>query len=123
MNLFHALILGLIQGLTEFIPVSSTAHLLIGQQLLGIPVSDAMFSFLVIVQLGTIVSLICFYWKDLWHILRATLGSIPSLVKSFSGKKDSTSLQPEARLGWYILIATIPALLAGYLLKNIIEVL
>ena len=60
MNLFHAILLGIIQGLTEFIPVSSTAHLLIGQQLLGIPVDNAMFSFLVIVQLGTLVSLFIF---------------------------------------------------------------
>ena len=53
MTFFQAFLLGIIQGLTEFIPVSSTAHLLILQQLLGIPSSDAMFSFLVIVQLGT----------------------------------------------------------------------
>ncbi|MFZ5820698.1 MAG: undecaprenyl-diphosphate phosphatase, partial [Chloroflexota bacterium] len=57
MTLFHSFLLGLIQGLTEFIPVSSTAHLLIGQRLLGLPADDAMFSFLVIVQLGTLVSL------------------------------------------------------------------
>ncbi len=68
MTIFQAFLLGIIQGLTEFIPVSSTAHLLILQQLLGIPSSDAMFSFLVIVQLGTIVSLIVFFWKDLLAI-------------------------------------------------------
>ena len=55
-NLFEAFILGIIQGLTEFIPVSSTAHLLIGQTILGLPADDAMFSFLVLVQIGTIVS-------------------------------------------------------------------
>ncbi|MGZ9167221.1 MAG: undecaprenyl-diphosphatase UppP [Anaerolineales bacterium] len=116
MNFVHAIILGIIQGLTEFIPVSSTAHLLIGQQLLGIPVDDAMFSFLVIVQLGTIVSLLAFYWKDLLSIARA-------VISDFRGLRDFSSLKPEAKLGWYIIIATIPALLAGYLLKDTVEAL
>ena len=109
MNFFHAFLLGIIQGLTEFIPVSSTAHLLIGQKLLGIPADDAMFSFLVIVQLGTIVSLIVFYWRDLLGLIRA-----------FFAVPFSTQ---ENKLAWYIIIATVPALLAGYLLKDAIETL
>jgi undecaprenyl-diphosphatase len=109
MNLFQAFLLGIVQGLTEFIPVSSTAHLLIGQWLFGIPSSDAMFSFLVIVQLGTILSLIIYFWKGLLE-----------LVKAFFARPFST---PDNRLGWYIIIATIPALLAGYLLKSAVETL
>lgn len=109
MNLLHALILGIIQGLTEFIPVSSTAHLLIGQQLLGIPADDAMFSFLVIVQLGTLISLFAFYWQDLLRIAKATL--------------DIRRSTPERNLGIYIIVATIPALIAGYLLKDAVEAL
>jgi undecaprenyl-diphosphatase len=62
MTLLHAFLLGIIQGLTEFIPVSSTAHLLIGQRLLGLPFDNAMFSFLVIVQLGTLISLFVFFF-------------------------------------------------------------
>src|SRR6185295_11283138 len=102
-------LLGIIQGLTEFIPVSSTAHLLIAQRLLGLPADDAMFSFLVIVQLGTLVSLFAFYWKDLISIAKATL--------------DFRRSTPERNLGLYIILATIPALLAGYLLKDAVEVL
>ena len=109
MTLIHAFLLGIIQGLTEFIPVSSTAHLLIGQKLFGLPADDAMFSFLVIVQLGTLVSLFAFYWRDLLSIVRATL--------SF---RHST---PERNLGIYIIVATIPALVAGYLLKDAVETL
>jgi undecaprenyl-diphosphatase len=109
LNLLHALILGIIQGLTEFIPVSSTAHLLIGQQLLGIPADDAMFSFLVIVQLGTLISLFAFYWQDLLRIAKATL--------------DIRRSTPERNLGIYIIVATIPALIAGYLLKDAVEAL
>ncbi|HMD79728.1 MAG TPA: undecaprenyl-diphosphatase UppP [Anaerolineales bacterium] len=107
MNFLHALILGIIQGLTEFIPVSSTAHLLIGQQLFGIPADDAMFSFLVIVQLGTLISLFAFYWKDLLGIAQATL--------------DFRRSTPERNLGIYIIVATIPALIAGYLLRDAVE--
>jgi undecaprenyl-diphosphatase len=107
MTALQAFLLGIIQGLTEFIPVSSTAHLLISQSILNIPADDAMFSFLVIVQLGTIVSLFAFYWKDLISILKATLNF-----------KQAT---PERDLGIYIVVATIPALIAGYLLKDAIE--
>jgi len=109
MTLLQSFLLGIIQGLTEFIPVSSTAHLLITQKLLNIPADDAMFSFLVIVQLGTIVSLFAFYWKDLISIVRATL--------------DFRRSTPERNLGIYIIVATVPALLAGYLLKDAVEAL
>ena len=89
--------------------MSSTAHLLIAQELFKIPADDAMFSFLVIVQLGTIVSLIVFYWRDLLH-----------LVQAFLAKPFSTQ---ENRFAWYIIFATIPALLAGYLLKDAVKTL
>lgn len=109
MTYLHAFLLGIIQGLTEFIPVSSTAHLLISQTILGIPANDATFSFLVILQLGTLVSLFAFYWKDLISIARATL--------------DFRRATPERNLGIYIIVATIPALIAGYLLSDAVEAL
>ena len=109
MTFTHAFLLGIIQGLTEFIPISSTAHLLISQSIFNLPADDAMFSFLVIVQLGTLVSLLAFYWKDLLAIIKATL--------------DFRRPTPERNLGIYIIIATIPALLAGYLLKDAVEAL
>jgi undecaprenyl-diphosphatase len=116
MSLLQALFLGIIQGLTEFIPVSSTAHLLIGQTILGLPADDAMFSFLVLVQIGTIVSLLVYYWNDLISILIETL-------KNLGGLRNFKTLPDNAKLGWYILIATVPALLAGYLLKDAVEAL
>lgn len=114
MNPFRAIILGIVQGLTEFLPVSSTAHLLIGQKLFGIPSDDATFSFLVIIQLGTILSLIIFFRKDLWSILYSTIANL-------KGLKDFKTLPFNARLGWYIMLATIPALIIGMLFKGIIK--
>ena len=116
MTLFHAFLLGIIQGLTEFIPVSSTAHLLIGQKFLGLPANDAMFSFLVLVQIGTIVTLFVYFWEDLVSIFVDTF-------KKLGGLKDFKSLPENAKMGWYILIATVPALIAGYLLSDVVEAL
>jgi len=76
-----------------------------------------MFSFLVIIQLGTLVSLFAFYWKDLLSIAKATLDPSAWLRTGF---KHSTL---ERNLGLYIIIATIPALIAGYLLKDAVEAL
>lgn len=116
MNIFHAILLGIIEGLTEFIPVSSTAQILVGQSLLRIPPGAEMTAFLVIVQLGPILALIVYFWKDLWSILLTTLSHL-------GGLRDFKSLPENARLGWYILLASIPALLAGFLLKDVVEAL
>lgn len=109
MNLLQAFLLGLIQGLTEFIPVSSTAHLLILQGLFGLPSSDLMFAFLVVIQLGTVLSLIVLFWKDLWAIARAMF--------------DIRRSTPERNLGINIIIATLPAALIGYILRHAVEAL
>jgi undecaprenyl-diphosphatase len=111
MNLHYALLLGILQGLTEFIPVSSTAHLLIAQQFLGIKASEEVFAFLVIVQLGTLLSLIIYYWRDLRSLAISALQ-----LRAFR-------TSAETRLGWYILLATLPALISGYLLQDAVETL
>ena len=110
MNLFYAFLLGIIQGLTEFIPVSSTAHLLIAEHFLGMPASDvAVFAFTVLVQLGTTLALIVYFWKDLLALLKAFF------AKPFSSQEN--------KLAWFIIIATIPALVAGVLLKKYVDAL
>src|SRR5512141_609281 len=105
MNIISSLLLGILQGLTEFIPVSSTAHLLIAQVLMGLPADDFAFAFNVLVQLGTLLALIVYFWRD-WL----------ALIKAFFARPFST---PENRLAWYIIIASIPALLAGLLLRDV----
>jgi undecaprenyl-diphosphatase len=107
MNILFALILGIIEGLTEFVPVSSTAHMLIAQKLFNIPSNDGVFAFLVLVQLGPLLALLIYFWRDYLQ-----------LIKAFFARPFST---PENRMAWYIIIATIPAGLAGILLKDVVE--
>jgi undecaprenyl-diphosphatase len=109
MTLFQSLILGILQGLTEFIPVSSTAHLLLAQYLLGLQADDFAFAFNVLIQLGTLLALLVYFWRD-WL----------ALVKAFFATPFSSA---ENRLAWYIIIASVPALLAGFLLRHVVEAL
>lgn len=109
MTIFDAFLLGVVQGLTEFIPVSSTAHLLIFEKLLGIPADARLFSFSVIIQLGTVIAMLAFFWKDILAITSAFLLGLYH-------KKPFEDLN--ARLGWLIILATIPAGIAGLLLKD-----
>jgi undecaprenyl-diphosphatase len=113
MSSFQAIILGIVQGLTEFLPVSSTAHLLIAERIMGLSAADpSIFSFTVLVQLGTLLALIVYYWRDLVSILAAML----------TGLRHKKPLETSsARLGWYLLLATVPALIAGVLFKPLVD--
>ena len=73
MTILQAFFLGIVQGITEFIPVSSTAHLMIAEKLLGIPFDERTFAFSVIVQLGTVFAMLLFFGKDIWQIATAFL--------------------------------------------------
>jgi len=112
MTLLHALLLGIVQGLTEFIPVSSTAHLLIFSNLLGLPSDDKTIAFSVIIQLGTVCAMLAFFWKDIWRIVEAFFLGIKH-------RRPFENLQ--ARLGWLVIVATLPALTAGFLLKDVVR--
>ncbi|MBX3037573.1 MAG: undecaprenyl-diphosphatase UppP [Anaerolineales bacterium] len=112
MTTFHALILGIIQGLTEFIPVSSTAHLFIASYLLGLPTDNLTFSFNIIIQFGTVIAMLAFFWKDIWQIAKAFLVGIKE-------KKPFENFY--SKLGWLIIVATIPALIAGFFLRGFVK--
>jgi undecaprenyl-diphosphatase len=113
MTLLQAIILGIIQGLTEFLPVSSSAHLVLTPYLLGwkIPPQEA-FIFDVLVQVASLVAVIAYFWTDLMTILRAWLAGLLQ-------RKPFTD--PQARLGWLLILATIPAGLTGLLIKDLVE--
>jgi undecaprenyl-diphosphatase len=110
MSLLQALILGLVQGATEYIPVSSSAHLLLVPWLLGWP--DPSFTFEVLVQWGTLVGVFIFFWHDIWTIVKA-------VVVGIIQRKPLATF--EAKLGWLIVVATIPAVVIGLVFKDYFE--
>jgi undecaprenyl-diphosphatase len=115
MSILQALVLGIIQGLTEFVPVSSTAHLILVQRILGWDFGpDLNFAINVIIQLGTTVAVIIYFWRDLWAIVRAVVSGL------FQREPFGTE---NARLGWLILLATMPAVVIGLQFKKFFEVL
>lgn len=113
MTFLQSLILGVVQGLTEFLPVSSSAHLVLVPFILNWTLDPTKaFIFDVLVQLGTLVAVIAYFWKDLVAIFKAVIAGIRT--KKPLGEANS-------RLGWYIVLATIPAGLGGLLLKSKVE--
>jgi undecaprenyl-diphosphatase len=113
MTVLQAVILGIVQGLTEFIPVSSSAHLVLVPWWLGWQFeTDAAFAFDVLVQLGTLVGVIAFFGSDLVTMIREAWRAIRG------GRPLAT---PEARQAWLLVAATIPAVVAGLLLKDSVE--
>jgi undecaprenyl-diphosphatase len=113
MTVFQAIILGIIQGLTEFLPISSSAHLVLTPYLLGweLP-QDEAFVFDVLVQVGTLVAVAAYFWNDFWKIGKSMLIDL----------KDRQPLrQLESRLGWLIFAASLPAGVIGLLLKDVVE--
>ena len=108
MSHFEAFALALIQGLTEFLPISSSAHLILPSAILGW--ADQGLAFDVAVHVGTLAAVIGYFRKEVVALLRAWLGSI------FKGRRCG-----EAKLAWMIVLATIPACLFGLFMKDIIE--
>jgi undecaprenyl-diphosphatase len=109
----QAVIYGAVQGLTEFLPISSTAHLRLTQAWLDPNVDQSGFTaFTAVIQLGTMAAVVLYFWRELIHIAVAWLrGLVDSSVRS--------SL--EYRLGWYLLLATIPVGVFGLIFSHQIE--
>jgi undecaprenyl-diphosphatase len=110
-QLFYALVLGIVQGLTEFIPVSSSAHLVLVPWFFGWPPLGLLFD--TMLHWGTLLSLVVIFWRDYIQLLRAWGLSI--------GRRSLA--EPEARLAWFILVGTIPAVVVGLLFKDFVEAL
>lgn len=108
MPITHIVVLALIQGITEFLPVSSSAHLIFPSQLLGW--DDQGIAFDVAVHLGTLLAVVIYYISDLYEITIHT-------IKSMITRKQT----PQSRVGWFIVIGTIPAAVAGLLLEEFIS--
>jgi len=110
MTLLEAIVLGIVQGLTEFLPISSTAHLLIVPKLLGWDDPGAAFS--AVIQIGTLAAVFVYFWRDLWRIGRAVLSGLTA------GRPLATY---DARIGWMIAAATVPIVVAGVSFQDAIE--
>lgn len=113
MNYFDAIVLGIVEGLTEFLPVSSTGHLTITEKILGLQVDDpAVTGFTAVIQMGAIAAVIVYFARDIWSIIRTW---VLGLAKpEYRGHRDF-------RMGWYIIVGTIPVGIAGLAFKDVIK--
>ncbi len=109
MSYFEAFILALIQGLTEFLPISSSAHLILPSAILGW--EDQGLAFDVAVHVGTLMAVVIYFRQEVITLFQALFASI------FKGDRSK-----EAKLAWMIVLATIPACVFGLLMKDIIEI-
>ncbi|MBE6313890.1 MAG: undecaprenyl-diphosphate phosphatase [Bacteroidales bacterium] len=110
MGIFETIIIAIVEGLTEFLPVSSTGHMIIAQNVLGVESTDFVKAFTFIIQFGAILSVICLYWKRFFR-----LNKVPSGV---SGKK---AFLIKYEFYWKLLVAFIPAAVLGLLFSDAID--
>ncbi len=119
MEIIYAIIIGVVQGLTEFLPISSTAHMTIVAQILNLELvknPQNWTAFMAVIQLGTLLSLLFYFKKDLWAI------SSNFIRDNFALKVSKYPNQNfHSRLGWMIIWGSIPIFVIGYILKNFIE--
>jgi undecaprenyl-diphosphatase len=108
----HAVLLGIVEGLTEFLPVSSTGHLTITEKLLGLTVDDpAVTAYTAIIQLGAIAATLLYFAKDIWRLLTAWVSGL----RSASGRESH-----DYRLAWAVIIGSVPVAVVGLLAKDLI---
>ena len=113
LELLEAILLGVVQGLTEFLPVSSSGHLLLGQYFLGLDQRRFGLPFDVALHLGTLVAVVAFFWQDLIRMTGAFARSLSPGGRNLAN--------PDQRLAYLVLASTIPAALIGFLLEDLFE--
>lgn len=113
MTWWEALLLGVVEGITEFLPISSTGHLTMTEFFLGKNIADVgMVAFTAVIQLGAILAAVVYFWSDIWRIAKAWLSGLVS--------KENRS-QADYHFGWAIIIGSIPIAVLGLALKKLIE--
>ena len=117
MTYFQAIILGLVQGLAEFLPISSSGHLALLQNFFGISAENVL-PFTVLMHLGTLFSVFFIYWKDIVELIIELFATIRDL---FTGKGLRINSSPTRRLGFMIIVATIPTAIIGLLFEDYFE--
>jgi undecaprenyl-diphosphatase len=106
----QAVVLGIIQGLTEFLPISSSAHLRILPEVFGW--GDPGAAFTAVIQIGTELAVLIFFWRDIWRIATTWVKSL--FRPEYRGQLD-------ARMGWFIILGSLPIVVLGIALKDVIE--
>lgn len=114
MTTFEAIVIAIVEGLTEFLPVSSTGHMIITQNLLGVQSTDFVKAFTVIIQFGAILSVVCLYWKRFFQLNHTPAPQGASALQRFLHKFD---------FYWKLLVAFIPAAVLGFLFSDKIDAL
>ena len=113
MNLLQAVVLGVVEGLTEFLPVSSTGHLTVAERLLGLPVDDdSITAFTAVVQSGAVLAVLMFFREDLRGLVRGLAGG---------ARSPAARRTPEWRLGLAVLVGSIPIGIVGLAAKGVVE--
>lgn len=112
LNLLQTIVIAIVEGLTEFLPVSSTGHMIITQHILGVKSTDFVKAFTFIIQFGAILSVVCLYWKNFFQLNHAPISDNTSLLKRFLHKYD---------FYWKLLVAFIPAAVLGLLFSDVID--
>jgi undecaprenyl-diphosphatase len=115
-NIIQAIILGMVQGLTEFLPVSSSAHLVLVPELMGV---ESSLAFDTLLHLGTLIAVVSYFWNDVVNMIKAFISSLKDVTQG----KFRTELRDDRfkRLSWLVIVGTIPAALMGILLKDFFE--
>jgi undecaprenyl-diphosphatase len=127
MTLLQAILLGIVQGLTEFIPISSTAHLILASRVMNLALNpEQLTASIAVIQLGTLLAVFVYFAGDIWNITRAFLRDHYLLLKN--GRRDDfnrtipdSRLSQDAWLGWLVIIGSIPVAVVGLAFKKQIE--
>ncbi len=126
MSILQAIILGIVQGLTEFIPISSTAHLVLAGRLMNLSLSaEQTTASIAVIQLGTVAALLAYFADDIWNITRSFLRDHLALLRG--GGASPTQAHPgrrlsqDAWLGWLVIVGSVPVAVVGLLFKEQIE--
>jgi undecaprenyl-diphosphatase len=127
MSLFQAILLGIVQGLTEFIPISSTAHLVLAMRAMDLALTpEQATASMAVIQLGTLLAVLVYFAGDIWRITRAFIHDHLVILKDgrrdqFNRENEHARLSTDAWLGWLIIIGTIPVVIVGLAFKKQIE--
>ena len=127
MTLLQAILLGIVQGLTEFIPISSTAHLVLVSRIMNLALTpEQLTSSIAVIQLGTLIAVFVYFAGDIWSITLAFVRDHFVLLKDgrrdqFNRTNDHARLSQEAWLGWLVIIGSLPVAIVGLAFKKQIE--